>query len=561
MKKRQYLPILLLAVFLLLCACAQNVTDQPETTPSSSSPVQLNSKPATKPTSTPTIIPTVVTQPTTAPTVPTTKPTAAPTKPTTPPPTTQPNLDWMTSREIVPFEDRFKEDVPFNVSPTYWMDAYEDMDGYGRYHFAIRSYGGSVPPVIIWTHSLEKDLMYYVPVESSRLDDFSVISADGKWAYLLSKDTLCKLELLTGELTTLATKGDGDLYWMVQACGVDTVCIFRVDAERNIRIFYRDLHSDAEKTLYEGVLPVSSPYDFITDDTRGLRFNAPKSTQGTFSWYMMNPDFYEAVQKELANPESPFRKTTQQNFSKCWENPEEYPIHASTYPSLCDRIQDAYDIPYFIKYICDPVSGVVTKDYGIIDTCFYGTGWGHNHFDYEITKNETPEILNETPKEIPDFVKPIGEIPEAESIDWFVYSDFGYGVPYFAINDPIRKLADIPVLEMVIGPDFVYCITPEGTIVQISYNGEICNAIYTSENKLYDLFYWNNGLYFIDGSTIIRIDTMAGTYQPILRTTLKEMYIIGEYEDRLYLGIRQGLYCQEYTFDVDAGILERESYI
>ena len=104
MKKDRYLPILLLAIFLLLCACAQNVTDIPETAPSSS--VQPSSEPTTKPTSTPTIIPTVVTQPTTkptatptkpttAPTHPITKPTAAPTQPTTRPtvpPSTQPTV-------------------------------------------------------------------------------------------------------------------------------------------------------------------------------------------------------------------------------------------------------------------------------------------------------------------------------------------------------------------------------------------------------------------------------------------------------------------------------------
>ena len=104
MKKDRYLPILLLAVFLMLCACAQNVTDIPETAPSSS--VQPSSEPTTKPTSTPTIIPTVVTQPTTkptatptkpttAPTHPITKPTAAPTQPTTRPtvpPSTQPTV-------------------------------------------------------------------------------------------------------------------------------------------------------------------------------------------------------------------------------------------------------------------------------------------------------------------------------------------------------------------------------------------------------------------------------------------------------------------------------------
>ena len=128
MKKLQYLPFVIVAVFLLLCACAQNVTDQPETLPSSS--VQLQSQPTTKPTAAPTTIPTTL--PTTAPTQPTTKPTTAPTQPTTkptqpttPPPTTQPNLEWLTNREIIPFEDRFAKDVPFGynlrINHSSWL--------------------------------------------------------------------------------------------------------------------------------------------------------------------------------------------------------------------------------------------------------------------------------------------------------------------------------------------------------------------------------------------------------------------------------------------------------
>ena len=560
MKKHNYLPVLLVAIFLLLCACARQQTDQTSSTganalssvPSSSAPVTSAPATSTPATSSPaTSIPATSVPATSAPatTVPVTVPT---------PPPTEPNLDWVTNREIIPFEDRFKEDVPFGDA-TFWFDAYDDYPGYGNYRFTIGAYGGSVPPVIIWWHSLEKELIYYVPIEENLLSDFSVIAADGRWAYLCNGDELCKLELLTGELTTLVKKSEDIIYWDVQACGKDTVCIFQLDAQRNLRIYYRDLHSDAEKTLYEGILPQSSPYD-LTAEIRGLCFSAPSTTLGTFSWQMMNPAFYAVLQEELANPNSQFKHIYQQDYSKCWENPEEYPIHLATYPPLCNAIQEAYNIPYYVKYICDPVSGIVTEDYGIIDSCYYGTGQSHNHFDYEITKEEVPEILDVAPVEIPNIGKPSGEWPEVDSVDLFVYSDFGYGHPYFALGDPIIKLADIPVTEMEIGSDFVYCITTEGTIIQFSYNGKICNTIYTSENELRDLCYLDDRLYFIDGSTIVCIDTVAGTYCPIIRTTLKELYISGEYDGGLYFGVRQGLYGRVYRFYIETGELIEESY-
>ena len=114
--------------------------------------------------------------------------------------------------------------------------------------------------------------------------------------------------------------------------------------------------ADAEKNLYEGVLTQSSPYD-LTSEIRGLYFSAPSTTLGTFSWQMMNPAFYEAVQTELANPNSQFKQIYQQDYSKYWENPEEYQIHLATCPPLCNRIEDAYNIPYHIKYIYDPATG------------------------------------------------------------------------------------------------------------------------------------------------------------------------------------------------------------
>ena len=371
--------------------------------------------------------------------------------------------------------------------------------------------------------------------------------------------------MLTGELTTLAQKNESDIYWEVQACGKDTVCIFQLDAERNLRIYYRDLHSDAERTLYAGILPQSSPYDLNSgarDISRGIYFSAPSTTLGTVSWQMMNPAFYAVLQEELANPDSQFKHRHQQDYSKCWEDPEKYPIHLATYPGLCDDIEDAYNIPYYIKYTYDPVTSTLTEDYGIIDSCFYGTGQGCNHFDYDITKKETPKILDVDPVAIPNISKPTGDTPwdDVDHRGAYIYSDFGYGYPYFNLDDPIRKVADIPVTEIELAPEFIYCITTEGTILQFEYYGTTCNTIYTSENELYDLIHGGDKLYFIDGSTIICIDTATGTWHPIIQTTLKEIYISRGYDDRLKFGVRQGLYCQEYLFYLDTGELLAQGY-
>ena len=552
MKKRHYLPILIISVFLLLCACAQNVTDQPETTPSSS--VQPSSKPTSKPTSTPTIVPTVVTQPTTAPTrpttkpttapttaptQPTTKPTTAPTKPTTPPPTTQPNLEWLTNRQIVPFEERFEEDVPFGYGPTIYHNSWLLPCTYPGYtprllEYHLKFYSYSSKPVIVLDRGVEEDdELYYVPISKDRFAGMKTLSADGRWGYFSDDSELCRLDLLTGELTTLATRNEGDIRWEVQACGKDTVCIFRIDADRNLHIFYRDLHSEAEKTLYEGVLPN------VPTDADNLKFYASTTTQGQAYWETMNPAFYAVYLKEWNDPNSPLKNSA--DFYKA--------------------VQEHYKIPMLVRYACDFGTGALTEDFGLYDTCYQSTTCKHDHFDYENTWGEAPQILNVTPVEIPNFSKLIGEdqfwlydacIP-------FLYSDFGHLFPYWTGDGFVSKLGDVAVIEIEMSNEYIYCITTEGTIIQFDKSGSICNTIYSSENKLSSLLCTNDCLYFVDGSTIICIDENAGTWRPIVQTSQKKTYLFYKYDydhrNSVYFGVSQGMYSMEYQYDPETGEL------
>lgn len=529
MKKHRYFPVLLLAIFLLLCACAQNVTDQPETLPSSAQP---SSNPTSKPTSTPTIIPTVVTQPTTkpatAPTVPTTaptQPTTAPTKPTTPPYTRPLNLDWVTDREIVSFEDRFKEDVPFGYELTSWLVKDERYLSNAYKEYYIRRWSGYAYPCIIRDEGMESDLVYLVPIRNDQLNAATILSVDGRWGYYVIDSELCKLNLLTGELTTLAARSEGDLRWEVFACGKDTVCIFRLDAQRNLRVYYRDLHSDAERTLYQGVLP-----DVPTSED-WLIFRAPTATQGQAYWEMLNPAFYQLYLKELSDPNSTLKNAA----------------------DLYKAVQDHYNIPMLVRYACDLSAGTPAEDFGLYDTCWNTKDCKHDHWNYENTREEIPVLPDVAPVEIPNFSKSIGEDqfwecdPKAFT---YYFSDFGYSCGYWRQSTYIIKFADFPVAETDMTNEYFYCITLDGKVLQIDSHGTVCNTIYSSEKDLRNLLCHRGYgyVYFMDGNTIICIDEANGTWRPIFETTADGVTLSRQW-DMLLVTVCQGMYYQTYQYN------------
>lgn len=545
MKKANYLPVLFVSVFLLLCACAQQQADQassgPDTLSSSINVTPASCAPDSR-------VP--------ATSVPATAPSTAPTTaPATVPPPTEPNLDWVVeNREIVPFEDRFTEDVPFEVYSNSWF-VQQENNQYRKYSLAQLK--NKAPLTVIY----DDNAIYTLPSDRD-LTNYSLKAADGQWAYFTGDNQLIRIDMLTGESTTLLEFSTELLKWYVWASGKDTACIYTLDQNYLLHYYYLDFHTGAKKDLYKDTIP-ATPLDDIT-------FYRPGSTQGQVQWIMMNPDFYEVLKKELSDPDSPFRSQSHYgSLSEYWDYPERYEVSIESMFWLCVPIQNHYDIPARVKYRYNPKTGELLPDYGIVCSCQRGTGQGHDHYNYEITAEDVPEILDVEPIAVPNLTKLTPSQAEAalntECTCWrysdWLYSDFGHVQPYLEQDGVFTKIADISVTDMVIAADYAYCITPEGTIIQLSLDGHICNTIYEFETPSDFLFYWKGCLYFTDNSTIICIDTINGTQRPILRTNLMEIYINGEYDDGLYFGIRQGLYCQEYRFYPDTGVLEEESYI
>ncbi len=522
-KKYNCLLALLVSVFLLLCACAQQPSSQASSDPDAlSSAPSINVTPASR-------IPDSRAPATSAPatSVPAASAPATSAPATSVPATTAPappirlSTDWVVeNREIIPFEDRFKEDVPFGIYDSSWLVHISGND-YRKYSLSKRKGAYSLAV-------MQGEKVIYETMCDRVLDDYYLITADGRWAYLSNDAQIIRVNLLTGESTSPAQFSNDLLGSYIWAGGKDTVCIYTLDQNYHLRYYYRDLHSDAEKIIYEGTIPATP--------LRQITLYRPGTTQGSGRLEMINPAFYEA--------------STQLGLGD-------------------DQIQNELNIPYWVRYYYDFHTGTVTEDFGIIDSCYTGTDQGHDHFDYEITKEESPEILNVEPVEIPNLIK----LTEAQAetalneacTHWsnydYMHSDFGHYLPYLKQDDVFTKLADIPVTQMLVTADYVYCITAEGTIVQLTKDGQICNSIYTSDNKLDSLCYCQGCLYFTDGSTIVCIDTVAGTWRPIIRTTLKELYVYGEYMGALEFSIRQGLYYQQYLFYPDTGKLEEEPYL
>lgn len=467
---------------------------------------------------------------------------------------------------MIPFEERFEEDILFGASAEWLIP---DGDAYRYYRLGFeqernyRCYG-----------IFFNDEMVYSVSNDPVLLNYGVLAADGRWGYLRGKNDVLKIDLLTGEYTVWMQLGSDLIFWSVYSSDRDTLCLCTIDDQRNMRIYYRDIHSDAEKTLYEGILPMSSPKDLDKNGSYGsylFTFTPPRSTQGAFSWRMTNPAFYAAVQKELADPDSPYQHSYQPNYySSYWRDQENRFIHLSSCPGLCHDIQDGYKIPYFIKYIYSPATGTITEDYGYIDSCYYGSGYGHDHFNAENTWETPVVIVNEEPVVIPTFTR----LTEAQAYEALnsphssttnqivLYSEQGYDLLYVQKDGKLVKLADIPCRSVWCTKYYVYAITADNTLVQISWDGTVCNTIYTAEDTIDHLVYNFGRLFFEDNHQVVCIDTVNGTRRVVLKCT-GSIYLdsYGDLDEEISVDITQGLYYQQHFYNTFTGELEKTSYL
>jgi hypothetical protein len=113
-------------------------------------------------------------------------------------------------------------------------------------------------------------------------------------------------------------------------------------------------------------------------------------------------------------------------------------------------------------------------------------------------------------------------------------------------------LLDVPCVSYAVGDGYIYAQTREGTIIQLSMDGQFRNTIYHSDNTISQLMYHEDSIYFVDGDQVIRINTDQGTMSPILRCAGQiGMDNYGPTDACFFILIRQGLYIEHYFFYPD----------
>lgn len=550
MKKERFpFAVICCTLVLLLSACIAEkpaetttpiVTVKPtETTlPTTTPTTQPTEFPTTAPTTQPTEAPT--TAPTTAPTeAPTTAPTTQPTVPTTAPtePILSPEL-WAIEPEYLSYDAYFSEDREYVITNS-WLISTES----GSIAYSIPGYGRD-----LYVASSTHEERYMIP-NQEQFAKHRYMGTDGKYAYLSNENELLKVELLTGNLVS-KIEADSILNWYV------TIYDGRVGYYTNntgeelqiIRVYLPEMRQDILLTLKEPLCMFSLGH--------------AENNLGDLTWSTFNPEFLTVLKAELENPNSKYKSTEQLNFSDIWamEDPLNM-AHRDPMELLSYEIQKDTNIPAFIEYSYNQKNGTTTSRTFIVDGCYFGTGTPDDHFNPIHVDLGTPTVITDSWKSLPGMViqAPLPDT-KLEQNSYFVYTPF-LSTPtklYLRVDGIYTEILDA---QLKCYPDTVdtgsgiCCITQDNKVLQLSYDGSVCNTLYVSSGNIIDYAYQDGFLYVVEDDKILEIDLENYQYRTVVQHTYLSS-ISAEGKDKLYFLVSEGLSSEAYTYNIKDAVIE-----
>ena len=458
--------------------------------------------------------------------------------------------DWEPAFQSMSFADFFAEDRLYQADPKVWYTSREG--GFSEVQVKQDRDGLTV----MFTNSPG---MYCVP-GSDALKDYKLLSADGYYAYLTSGRELIRVELSAGTVET------------VFSCDALTDLI--VLGNRVLLFFARNGNTLNAHLLYLPTLQNDMIWENIPADPDHNMlclqempyFSLPRkgnTTQHDISWISINPDMLARLKAEHADPNSPYRT----EYAYWWE--EEFSLNSAAYAMIHD-IQRDTGISAWIKGTYHVADGTRTQTYGVIDTCWYGSGYGHDHFD--LNRYDIDPIWAVTdPVSLPNLVIPENATKMYETPQWtrtweVCHLDIGDGKAMLyahSYNMEVKGRIYTPLCPQTIVAyiplkDSIFCITQENALIQVMPDGTT-HVIYAAQNgALHDLEYGYGRLYFLDGDMLMEIDIPAGTCKQLMKVEhFTRMYL--DEARIMYIDTRGGLSVQGYTCDFEKQTI-REGY-
>lgn len=514
----------------------------------------------------PTNDPQLSSHPSTQQPLPSTELTAPPTQATIPPTTsplivptetapTEPDLSWVVENpQYLGYEDFFSIERAADVTlrPLVWTDTH-GVDCVLASHEGLQIFRGD-------------KYVFRIPNSQELADHYTLICADGQYAYLHDSTQFLQLDLLTGETKPLFTFDE--IIHLTHP--FREMCYIAAEMNGTISLCRLYLPTATLDVLYDDI-PARTPREWLT-------ITFPSGNRGTIFWQGISPEMVDALYAEFSNPNSiyfPNFSGSSSDLSEYWNDPElirkMYRDGYSGEPMI--KLQDDKGLQALWKGSYKISDGTVTQDWGVVDTCWFGSGYPHDHWNPELTEDIPPTILNAEDVPVPGITPPSAEM--AASIRRETYDDEN---KLYTTENPY--VSDSPVLIYLDGKYqiatnlpyvkkgnrlqnckyYSYYISVDDTLIRLDLSGN-ARVLYTAKNGgLSELCYNGGTLYFLDGNTIVTLDTVACTSRELLTHPGSIGMYYDTYYQKLYIDTVLGLQINSYLFDPVTGTLEETTY-
>lgn len=458
---------------------------------------------------------------------------------TQPTETTEPGLDpvlWKTTPQYLSYDAFFVTD---RIYESYqWGNRWIAVQDDSAHLFTV-----SAERSVIVQSAAFMD-KHIVP-NSSVLQGYELLGANGADAYLCGENRIIQLDLLTGDITALVEAeqmvdaylcGGAVLYYAYSEGALVYIC----------RLYVPDM-------VNEVLHSVEAPSNLFW-------LNCPKSTLGDITWTTVNQQMLQHLKDALADPNSKYQKDGPYDYSDIWkaEDALTNPAYVQSLKWICYHLQNDTGTHALLQGQYHCTDGSYTEKKGIFDDCSFGSSYPHDHFSPDVTTADSPVIVDGSWTALPE--QDTQRLPEqsvASGYPMIYGAGFIPGTLYWNNNGSLVKLTNQAVTEIYAAPNAVYCISENGSVLELSQDGSICNTIYTSrQGMLRELSYKSGILYVLDGDTIVALDIPNKQYRQLIsHSDIIEMY--GENNGIVYFAIGKGMYYQQYLYNSVTGTLEK----
>ena len=509
MKKRL---ALVLAVMLLLSACAPKDSPEPSTTGTQNSTTEA---------------------------------------PVTEGPTEGEEASWYAQEAATPisYSDSTTKDIPY--SGAKWLISGEK----GATFYEIAVNGGVL--------EVRNVLSFGDPAHTITLPEelasAVALGGDGRVGYVATDTQIAAVDLQTEEVKILA---EADR--LLDAVMVSYDVIYYVNKAEGKATIYRLYIPEGKADAIYGDIPVYPASEF--------RLIPPETTLGKIGWTMMNPEMMELLTKEYATPDSEFKNTSEKfNFTEVWGQPGMIDTYSDNNPlvrSICQAIQETNSTMALMRCWYSPLKDEYTQELGAIDDCFTGTGLQHDHYNPKADAPAVPEVsfgawedmglqpLSQSGDDL------LGETMETDTLSALLYAN-PYEFPTLYAGNPGEPLVQVlnePVTQWENSLYYIYTITCDGELMQLNLDGTVCNSPYKAKHgQLRDMDYQSGMVFLLDGDFLVQLD-LTTTEQRILLEA-PDIVDIGYYEEnQVYICQSRGLHQKQYILNLETQTLE-ETFI